>query len=434
MSPGTFYNWARNHRAHPRTIRSVRGDAALAALVERARARGETVKPVGAGHSWTDIACTDGHLIDLDGDDDILDVDITRCTVTVRAGIRLHKLVQTLDLHGLALCNLGSITEQSVAGAISTGTHGSGARFGNLATQVTGLRLVTGTGEILDVSATREPEIFSAARVGLGCLGVITQVTLQCERAFCLHERSEPMRFDAAMSTMQDVVSAHEHVKLWWLPHTNTVHVFRQDRTDASPTRGADLQHRIGQHGAVIELLRGVLWAGQRQPRAIPVLNRFVKPLFLRPTDRVDHGYRLFSTLMPPRHLEMEYAIPRHATRDAVERVRALIRRERLRVNFIQELRFVAADDILLSPAYGRETCHFGAYIGDTRDRARYFERFEQIMLDLDGRPHWGKCFSIGHAELRERLPNYERFSTIRAKLDPDGVFVNPFVRRVFGL
>lgn len=429
-----FSNWAGNQRSRPLRRHRLRGDRAIVDLIRRARARGETIKAVGAGHSWTDIACTDGHLLNLDHDCDIVSVDVPECTVTVRAGIRLRHLGEYLHQRGLALSNLGSIAEQSIAGAIATGTHGTGIRFGNLATHIIGLRLITGSGEILDLSADAEPALFSAARVSLGCLGIISQVTVQCEPAFNLHEYSQPMSFADAIAALPELVAAHEHTKLWWLPHTDSVHAMCSDRTSAPVSRGAEAQAAIEKHPAMTRALGALLRAGRVIPAAVPRLNRLIAPALFRPIDRINRSDRVFNTVMPPIHLESEYAIPYHRTQEAAERIRALIRDHDMRVNFIQELRFVAADDIMMSPTFGRDSCHYGAYIGECRDRRRFFQHYEQLMLELDGRPHWGKIFSIGHAELRARLPNFERFAAVRARLDPDGVFVNPFVRRIFGL
>lgn len=430
----SFANWAGNQRSRPLRVHRPRGDHAIADLIGRARQRGETIKAVGAGHSWTDAACTDGHLVRLDDDPQVLHVDREQCTVTVRAGIRLKDLSQALRTRGLALSNLGSISEQSIAGAISTGTHGTGIGFGNLATQVIAMTLITGTGQILQLSATEHPELFSAARVGLGCLGIISQVTLQCEPAFFLHERRRPMPFAQACGQLQTLVENHQHTKLWWLPHTDTVQVFVQDRTVASRTAGAELQHRLENHPLLSGLLAGLLKLGRLRPHTIPRINRLLTPVYFRQQERVERSDRVFGTIMPPRHMEAEYAIPLARTEEALTRVRALIEGERLRVGFIQELRFVAADDILLSPAFGRDSCQFGAYTGELSQNPYYLRRFEQLMLELDGRPHWGKWFSIDHRVLRERLPGFERFAAIRARLDPDGVFVNDFTRRVFGL
>lgn len=434
MARATFTNWAGNHRCHPRSRQRVRGDRQIAELIARARAAGETVKVVGAGHSWTDIACTDGHLISLDGDRDIVAMDRHAHTVTVRAGIRLRDLSTLLLRRGLALSNLGSIAEQSVAGAIATGTHGTGLRFGNLATQVIGLRLITGTGEILDLSADREPELFSAARVSLGCLGVISQVTIQCEPAFCLRERSRPLTFAEAMRDLPALVEGHEHSKLWWLPHIDTVQVSCYNRTSEPISPGAELQFAIEHHQLITRLVGRLTDLGRRWPNAVPHLNQLAAKLMFRPIDRVNRGHRLFATLMPPPHIEAEFAIPYERTVEAAERLRGIIDAHDLRVNFIQELRFVAADDILMSPAFARDSCHFGGYIGQCRDTERFLGHFEALMLDLDGRPHWGKVFAAGHQELKGRLPNFARFAAIRARLDPDGVFVNPFIRRIFGL
>jgi len=426
-----FRNWAGTHSSVARRFSQPRSDEEVADVVRRARGDGLRARVVGAGHSWNDIACTDGESINLDRMARVVSVDAERCRVTVEAGIRLFELIEQLASRGLALSILGSITEQSIAGAIATGTHGSGARFGNLATQVTALRIIGSDGEARDLDAEREPELFAAARVGLGCLGVVTRVTLQCEPLFNLEEKSFRLPFARAVDEMQAIVDSHQHVKLWWLPHTDFVQVYCADRTPHAPTRNR-FGHWLDQSLLLRGVFRALLWTGGRAPSAVPSLNRLVARSYFVPHRWIDRGDRVFHTPMPPLHREMEYAIPRESAPQALIQMRQLIERERLRVSFLQEARFVAQDDIHLSPAYGRATCQLGAYSYYGEECDRYFGLFEQMMLEMDGRPHWGKEFSVGGEVLAPRYPKWRDFVSAKDRLDPDRVFENDFVKRLF--
>lgn len=432
-----FVNWARTHGCDPREYHQPGSEAELVALVRRAAMTREPLRAVGAMHSWNDIACTPGYLVNLDrlAAATPMRVDHARRRVTVSAGIRLRDLTARLADVGLALSNLGSIDAQSIAGAISTGTHGSGERFGNLATSVVALRMVTGTGEPVELSEDGpDPEAFAAARVGLGALGVITEVTVQCEPAFDLREVSVAVPFERAVRELDEIVAAHEHVKYWWLPHTDAVQVFAMDRTTRRRTRRSPLSRWLDEGPALERAFATLLRTGARYPALIPSCNRLVAALHFRPLDRIDRGDRLFRVPAIPRHREAEYAVDRAHAATAMTQTRELIEREKLRVNFIVEARFVARDHSLMSPAYGRASCQLGAYMAQSAGIEDYFRGFETRMLALGGRPHWGKEFSADAAALRGVFPRYDDFAAVRARLDPSGVFANDFVRRVFAL
>jgi len=403
----------------------------VAELIRDAASTGVRVKVVGAGHSWSDIACTDGMLLSLDRLDRVLEVHEDRREVTVEAGIRLRALNAALAERGLALPVLGSIAEQSVAGAISTATHGSAPRLPNLAGLVTRLRMVLADGSVVDLSADRDPDLFAAARVGLGALGVITRVTLRFVPAFRLEEICEPMRFDEALDKVPDLAAGEELVKLWWLPHTDAVQVFRYRRTEA-PSRfrraARWVDEAIVNRGVFALLLRtGRIW-----PALIPKANRLVRAAYFRPRRTVAASHQALTLAMPPSHQEIEYALPRELAAESLRRTRALVERDRLRVNFIAELRFVAGDDAWMSPDYRRDSAHLGAYMASAPDLPRYFSTFEAEMLALGGRPHWGKQFAATAEQLRGAYPEYDRFDALRRKVDPQGVFGNAFLERVF--
>jgi FAD-linked oxidoreductase len=429
----TWVNWARTQRCRPRAIHQPDSEAEVADLLGRASAAGETVRAVGAGHSWTDVACTDGHLVSLDRLARVLDIDVQQRRVTVEAGIRIHRLNDALKAAGLGLSILGSVSEQSIAGAIATGTHGSGLRFGNLASQVVAMRLLRPTGEAVDLSPASQPDRFRAARVSLGCLGIVTRLTLRCEPAFNLLERSRPMPFEQALAELDEGVAASEHVKLWWLPHTNRVWWSCYDRTDRPPTRSGVLGRWLDDHVVTPGVFPLLLRLGQAVPAVIPPINRLVSRTRFGAVERVDWAPNVFNVGAVPRHDETEWAIPRERAADALAGLRNLIERERLRVNFIVEVRFSAADDAMLSPGFGRESCHLGAYMFRSPGWDRYFAGFEAMMMERDGRPHWGKAQRFEPDYLRRVYPEMERFDAIRREIDPGGTMENAFIRRVFG-
>lgn len=427
---GVFENWAGTVRARPAAVEAPSSEDEVAALVRYAADAGLGLKCVGAGHSWNDAACTEGILVHLDRCARVLEVDAERRRVTVEAGIRLKHLNAELARHGLGLRVLGSISEQSIAGATATATHGSGLKFGNISTSIVALRLVDGRGQVREIDA-RQPELLRAARVGLGALGVVTRVTLECEPLFNLEEQAEPLAFEVALERLPELLEQNDFLKLWWLPHTDFIQVYAANRTGSARTPKT-LARRFDESALSRGVFAAALRVGRSRPGAIPALNRGVAQGIFRRTRRVDEAVRVFNVPQVPVHREMEYAVALEYGTAAMHALRDFIARERLRVNFIVEARFVAEDDNMMSPAHGRPSCQIGAYMFESDDIERYFSGFEQLMLPMGGRPHWGKEFSVRAAALREMYPDYERFNALRRELDPKGVFENDFVRRVF--
>ncbi|HUJ27704.1 MAG TPA: D-arabinono-1,4-lactone oxidase [Myxococcales bacterium] len=417
-----FVNWARTVSCTPARFARPASEDELREILRASR----RVKVVGAGHSFNGSACTDGTLVSLDGMSRVLACEGD--TVTVEAGIRLDALNHALAQRGLALGIVGSIARQSIAGAIATGTHGSGPRHGSLAAMVRGLRLMLADGSVRDLAPG--DELFDAARVSLGALGVVTRVTLQCEPAFALEEIAQPMRFDDAVAAIDGLVRSEAYVKLWWLPHTDTVQVFRYRRTQEPHTFSRMkrwLDDRVINRIAFAALLS----LSRIAPAIIPAVNRVVRAVYFLPRRTVARSDLALTIPMPPVHEEVEYAVPLERAAEALRGLRALIDRERLRVNFVAELRFVAPDEAWLSPAYGRPTAYLGAYMARAPGIDRYFALFEQLMQALGGRPHWGKQFSLDAGALRAAHPNLARFAALRDALDPEGRFDNDWLSRV---
>jgi FAD-linked oxidoreductase len=429
-----FRNWAGTATAQPHALHSPNGESEIVAIVRAAAQAGRRVKVVGAGHSWSDIACTDGDLLQLDGMGRVLRVDLERRQITVQAGIRLHRLIAALHRYGLTLPVIGSVTQQSIAGAIATGTHGSAPELGNLASRVVGLRMVLADGDVLSVNAAENPELLPAVRVHLGALGVLSEVTLAAVPAFRLREELSTLPFADAIAQLPQLVDSAPYVKLWWLPHAQQVLLSRCWPTD-EPQNLSRLAWWIDEQIVNRHVFAGVLRISARSPARIPLLNRVVAAAYFRPRKRCGENTAILPVPMPPIHDETEYALPREQAGAALSALRGLIEDHSLHINFPAELRFVAADDGWLSPMSGRSSACLGAYIGPDMpsERERYFSAFAERMQDFAARPHWGKAFRHRADYLRTVYPDYDRFVALRDRLDPQRRFQNDFLSRVLG-
>lgn len=429
-----FRNWAGTATAQPQAWLRPSSEAEIAAMLIRAQREGRRVKVVGAGHSWSDIACSDGYLLQLDAMQRVLRVDHARQQITVQAGIRLHHLIAAMAQHGMTLPVIGSVTQQSIAGAIATGTHGSAPGLGCLSSRVVALRLVLADGSVVSASVDHSPDLLHAAQVHIGALGVLSEVTLATVPAFRLREQHSVLPFDEVLATLPQIVDSAPYVKLWWLPHVDSILVARCHPTtqpsDLSPA-AQWLDEKIVNRW----LFSAVLRLSSLHPAGIPAVNRIVAAAYFRPRLRHGPNTAILPVPMPPRHEETEYSLPREQAAAALASLRTLIERRGLRVNFPAELRFVAGDDAWLSPMSGRDSACLGAYIGPDmgQDQRAYFAAFEEAMTAQQARPHWGKQFSVGKDYLRRVYPGFDRFVALRDTLDPQRLFHNDFLRRTLG-
>ncbi|MGH3659785.1 MAG: D-arabinono-1,4-lactone oxidase, partial [Micromonosporaceae bacterium] len=356
------------------------------------RTDGLTVKPVGSGHSFTSVAATNGVRLVLDRYATPVEVDREARTVRVPGGMPLRELNRLLTEHGLALSNLGDIDAQTIAGAVSTGTHGTGARYGGLATFVTELELVTGTGEVIRCSEEVEPDIFAAARIGLGALGIISEVTLRCEDAFGLHCDERPMPLRTVLAELDELAASNEHFEFWWIPYTERTLTKRLNRLDPGETVRPLSHAREWWEDTVLENvgLGAACRLGRRSPRLIPSINRAITRL-LSPRVFSDRSDRVFCSPRRVRFTELEYAVPREAAREAFAAIGSVLTRLDVRTTMPVEVRFAAADDIWLSHAYGRDTAYFAVHQFVGMPYEAYFRAVEEALAALGGRPHWGK-------------------------------------------
>ncbi|GIH03303.1 L-gulonolactone oxidase [Rhizocola hellebori] len=425
-----WHNWARSENVTPVRVQRPRSAAEVAAVLAAARRDGLRVKAVGAGHSFTGIAVAPGVQLDLSGLSGVLDVQGNQ--VTIGAGTHLHQLPRLLAPLGLAMENLGDIDAQTIAGATSTGTHGTGAAFRGLAAQIAALTLVTADGSILQLTA--DDELFPAARLGLGALGVITDVTLSCVPAFRLHAVERPEPFEAVLESYLDRCLTTDHYEFWWFPHTRTALTKTNTRLPAqAPRRPLGKAKRWFDDSLMANtVFAGVCNVGKAMPAAIPFLNRTASKL-TGDREFTDDSTKVFTTQRRVRFREMEYALPREAVTSAVRDIERLIAANGWRISFPLEVRAAAPDDLWLSTAYGRETGYIAVHRYYKESYNEYFRGVEDIFRAYEGRPHWGKIHHLNAERLRKLYPRFDDFLAVRTKLDPQGLFGNDYLTRVLG-
>ena len=424
-------NWGRTASCSPVRTAQPSGDDEIAQALKDAARDGLTVKVAGTGHSFTDIACTDGVQLSLARHGRLLEVDMDAKTVTAEAGITLLRLAEELAHHSLAQPNLGDIGYQTLAGAISTATHGTGARFGTLSTQVDALELVTANGDVVRCDDS-DLELLRAARVSIGALGVISRVRLQCEPAFNLHAIEQPAKLDDVLERWPELVERNEHAEFYWFPHTDVCMTKENNRTTAPLKPKSRAKTWFDDRFIANSVFGAANRLGRRFPRTVPRVAKLAGVL-LSKTEEVDRSDRVFLTPRLVRFSEMEYSVPREATAQAVLAVKDLIEREQLIVSFPIEVRAVAPDDAFLSPACGRDSAYVAVHMFQGVDFHTYFPGVEAIMRDLGGRPHWGKWHYRTAADLRHAYPDFDKFLAVRDRLDPSRLFANAYLERVLG-
>jgi FAD/FMN-containing dehydrogenase len=428
-----FVNWVREVRSSPSGWEHPRSEPEVRAVVEHAHATGRRIRVVGAGHSWSAIAAPDDLAVSLDAWPFEFRVDADRALVTVPAGVRIRDLTSALARVGLALPIVGSIQAQSVAGAIATGTHGSSLVHGNLASLVTGVRIVAGDGRVhaIDDDDPRLP----GARVHLGALGVLTGVTLRVEPAGFLEQTIEQVRVADMPAALPAIATSAEYVKVWWLPHAETAQVVRYRRV-AAPTRrrrNAAVRRWVDETVMHRALFPALVAAQHRRPALAAATNRRMATTYLGPTTQSGRATLMLNTPMPIRHRETEAALPLERAPAAVAAILDLFAAGRPAANFPLEIRFVRRDDAWMSPAYGADTCQIGAYSTHGPDCDDYFSRFWAAVAPYGPRPHWGKEMDQTATELRPCYPAWNQFRALRDELDPDRTFTGPWHRRTLG-
>lgn len=425
----TWSNWARTVHSTPLGVAAPQDEAALQALVARAAAEGRRLRVPGSGHSWSAAAAPDDLWVRLDGLPQGVTVDGDQ--VEVRGPVLLSALCRVLAGQGRMLPNLGTITAQTVVGATATGTHGTGLGLPILSAGVSAMRLIDGRGQVAALEAD-SPDL-PTARVHLGALGIVTALRLHTTPHRRLHERLASYPLAAVLERLDDWLRQHQHLRLWWLPHAEVVQVYTADPSDAADTGPNAMAVRMDRWGLQQPLFALLLAIGKLLPALVPTIHRVAQATSFPPRQRVESQLNVLTMPVPPRHDEVEVSVDAAQVKDGLRAWWDLAHRQPHAPDFVQEVRFVAADDCALSPAHGRTSAYLGAYCTNPRTAAPYFADFMALGRDLGGRPHWGKGFDHSARELRPLYPHWDRFQALRRRLDPAGVFRGPWHDRVLG-
>ncbi len=366
-------------------------EAEVADLVRDAARAGLTVRVAGAGHSFMPIAASDGLLLSADRLQGVLAVNVERRRATIGAGTRITALGEPLTSHGLALANQGDIDVQAIAGAISTGTHGTGTSLGSLSTMVRGVRLVDGRGEIVDIGEDR-PDILKAAALSVGSVGAILSATLQLVPAYRLHERVWYEPIGPVMERLDALIAATRHFEFFWRPKTDDCECKALNPTDLPPD-----------------------------------------PMTGHEGERIDHAWRVFPSVRQTRFVESEWSVPAARGPSCFAAIRRLMQERFPEIVMPIEYRTVAADDLPLSPNHGRASVAISIHHFPHLDWLGFFNAAQPVFLDHGGRPHWGKWHALKRADFERLYPAFDAFRDARATLDPDGLFLSPAARAFFG-
>ena len=427
----TWKNWAQNQTAHPLSISQPQSVPEVAQVVALAAQRAETVKVVGSGHSFTGAAATNGRLLRIDALQGIRSIDREKLQVTVGAGTTLNALNLLLHAEGLAMANLGDIAYQTLAGAISTSTHGTGTALTGLAAQIVSLTLVTAEGEVLTCSAQENPLIFEMARVSVGALGIIVECTIQVVPAFRLRASEAPFTLDSLLPQIHELAAEHDHFEFFWIPHTRWALTKRNNRTldplDPLPPVKGWISKTFMENYAFGALCT----IGKLKPSLIPRLATALPSSGSR--EYVNDSFKIFASPRLVKFYEMEYAIPSTAVVPALQELRSMIERKGYLLNFPVEVRFTKHDDVPLSTSYGRDSAYIAVHIFKGMESEPFFRDVESIMKEHTGRPHWGKMHFQTAEQLNVLYPRFNDFLQVRHQLDPTRMFANDYTRQVFG-
>ncbi len=424
-------NWSGSVQFSPAIVAHPTDESAISRLIADASARRSGIRVVGSRHSFTPLIATEDTLVSLDRWSGLIETDPTRNTATVRSGTTIRSLGPLLRAQGMGMENLGDIDVQSLAGAISTGTHGTGATLGNLSTQVEGLTLITADGSRLECSAESDPDLFDAARLSLGLLGVITRVKLRLRPAYRLHLVQRRERLDDCLARLDSAGAMNRYFEFYTFPGSDWV-LSKSMNPTADPVRDHPIRSFLNDvvlENAGLNLLSELCrWFPNT---SLPISRLAVR--LASEYEKIQWSHRCFASPRFVKFNEMEYFIPRSSMADCIREIQHCIRRENHHVHFPIECRMVRADDLWLSPAYQRDSAVIAVHMYKGMEYRRYFEAMESIFRNHQGRPHWGKMHSLRADDFTALYPKWNAFLSLRDRLDPAGVFLNDYLRPLFG-
>ena len=440
MSAGLeWINWSHSVISHPEKIFKPTSEKELIHLVQKAKQENKKIKVIGSGHSCSKIAVIEGgYLIDLKSYNKVINFDIENLLVTVQAGISLKTIAEFALENHLAMENLGTIVDQTISGAISTGTHGSGLTKGSVDQSIVAFTVVLANGKLKIFDKRIQPEEFYTAVVGLGALGIISTVTVQLVPNYNLKINTETLTFNQMIEQITVAPFKDEFMRFWWAPHTNKVQYWKASKTSDKPDKINKFSNWITDIFKGNMLHEFGLWLTSYNKKKIPGLNKFMFKLLLeeKVENRVTTFLDGFTLPILVKQKVMEYGIPIEEAALVLKKIHDLLEQKQLKVHMPIEVRFAPKNDAALSMAAGRETCYIGiiAYkpYGKTIDFGSYFEDVHHVFTAHKGRPHWAKVTYYSKEELSSIYPDYQKFSELREQLDPNGMFMNEYLGRLF--
>lgn len=425
-------NWSESIAIEPKHYFEPKDLEELAEIVKYCSTNNLPIRVVGAGHSFTPLVATSKVLISLDRISGIYSIEEENNLATVWAGTRLKDLGPELFELGYAMENLGDINEQSLAGAISTGTHGTGLRFGSISTQVRGVTLFTASGELLEISTKKNEEYFEAARLSLGLLGIIVKVTLKVKKAYQLIGESYRLDFDDCLNSLDSLCESNRNFEFFWFPYTKTVQV-----KTLNTVENLEMKKTGKQTFKNVIIENGLFWGLSEMSRLMPRTAKFVSSvsaLGVPVGKRMNDSYLVYATPRLVKFNEMEYSVPKDQMANVLRDIDALLQKQRFNVHFPIECRYVKADSIWLSPSYEQDSAYIAIHMYKGMEFQEYFQAVEEIFLSYKGKPHWGKMHNLNYNQVRNLYPRLDDFLQVREQLDPKNLFVNPYIKELFNL
>lgn len=425
-------NWSESVVAHPKTIFTPNDLEELILFVKQCAEKNMTIRVVGAGHSFTPLVATNEALVSLDNLSGVVEVNNKEKLATVWAGTRLRDVGPLLFEYGYAMENLGDTNAQSIAGATSTGTHGTGVNFRSISNQIEGLTLLTASGELIEINRNENNQYFDAARVALGMFGIIVKVTLRVVDAYMLQEKSYRLTLDKGLESLERLKKSNRNFEFFWFPYTNLIQVktLNEVGTDVMPPERSHSFKKLA-------VENGLFWILSEMSRNIPSTSRLVSKVSALGIPTGEEQNRSYIQYITPRLVkfnEMEYCVPEEAMADVIRDIESYFNRKKIDVHFPLECRYVKGDSIWLSPSYKRDSAYIAVHMYKGMDFSEFFEEVEEIFFAYDGRPHWGKMHTVQFDQIEKLYPKVDDFLKLRKKLDPNGMFLNEYLRSMFAI
>lgn len=422
-------NWSGHLSWNPYEICYPKSEEEVQAIILKAASEGRKVRTIGTGHSFTQLSVTDDYLVSLDEYQGLSMVDQLNYQASIKGGTKLALLGELLYAEGMAMENLGDIDVQSIAGTISTGTHGTGIEFGTISTQVIALKFINGLGEIIQCSVDQNFELFKAAQVSLGAFGIITEVTLQCVPAYKLALQNKKVPLAEVLGNYKQLNKENRNFEFYWFPYT-------KDTWTKTSNVVKGQANKVGLINYYSEFIAEnlVFQVFCEMANLIPSLNKSISKISaaaISNSTKIYDSHKVYATTRWVRFNEMEYNVPLEAYDDVIKDVVNCLNSKKFPIHFPIENRFVKGDDILLSPAYGRDSAYIAIHAYHKKDQGPYFKALEEIFRAYDGRPHWGKMNNLNSSDFASIYPAFEKFAMFRQRQDPNGLFLSPYLKTI---